>query len=109
MRIGKRTLEEEIVQYLNVYSKALIELMSIIPKSLYKILDARRQTTSKEDENLKEYILVNLCSVISKEEIRRLLKLAKNEFRSKYRVNKIMFEKLMRLQRKMRKVSQNFG
>lgn len=27
----KRTLEEAIVEYLNVYSKALIKLMSIIP------------------------------------------------------------------------------
>lgn len=39
---SKRTLEEATVEYLNVYSKALIELMTIIPKSLYDILDARR-------------------------------------------------------------------
>lgn len=85
---GKISLEEATIEYLNVYSKALIELMTVIPKSLYEILDARRQTTNKEDEGLKEHVLVNLCSVISKEEIDRLLKLEKNDFESKYRVNK---------------------
>lgn len=51
---GKRTLEEATVYYLNLYSKlSLIEIMSVIPKSLYEILDARRQTTNKEDERLK--------------------------------------------------------
>lgn len=94
MRMGKRTLEEAIVEYLNVYSKALIELMSVIPKSLYEILDVRRQTTNKEDERLKEYVLVNLCSIICKEEIERFLQLTKNEFKSKYKVNKIMFVKI---------------
>lgn len=42
---GKRKLEEATVEYLNVYRKSLIELMSKIAKSLYKVLDMRRETT----------------------------------------------------------------
>lgn len=61
---------------------------------MYDILDARRQIASKEDERLKEYVLVNLCSIITTEEIDRLLKLTKNEFKRKYRVNKIMLGKI---------------
>ncbi|XP_059070688.1 uncharacterized protein LOC131860308 [Cryptomeria japonica] len=38
---GKRTLEEATIEYVNVYRKALIELMSKIIKSLYKVLDMR--------------------------------------------------------------------
>lgn len=57
-------------------------------------MDARRQTYSKEDERLKEYVLVNLCSVITTKEIDRLLKLTKNEFKRKHRVNKIMLGKI---------------
>lgn len=100
---GKRTLEEVTVEYLNVYSKTLIELMSIIPKSLYDILDAKRQTTSKEDERLNEYVLVNLCSVITIEEIDRLLKLTKNKFRSKHRVKKSCQGRLMKLSRRLKR------
>lgn len=61
---------------------------------MYEILDARMLTTSKEDEKLKEYVLVNLCSDISKEEIDRLLQSTKSEFRSKHRVNKVMLGKI---------------
>lgn len=57
-------------------------------------MDAIRKTANKEDQRLKEYVLVNLCFVISKEEIVIILKLAKNEFRSKHRVNNIMFGKV---------------
>lgn len=71
----QRTIEEEIVQYMNVYSKTLIELSSMIPKELYDILDFKRHIASVEDERIKEYVLVNLSSVISKAEVDRLLKL----------------------------------
>ncbi|XP_059067434.1 uncharacterized protein LOC131858260 [Cryptomeria japonica] len=74
--------------------KALIDLSSMILKGLYDILDARRHTTSLEDERIKEYILVNLSSVISKAEVDRLLKLAKDIFKRKRRVNKIMYRKI---------------
>lgn len=52
----QRAIEESIVQYMDVYSKALIELSCMIPKKLYGILDARRHTTSLEDKRIKEYI-----------------------------------------------------
>lgn len=65
----------------------------MILKGLYEILDARRQKTSLEDDGMKEYVLVNLCLVISKSEIDKLLKISKSRFRSKTRVNKIMFRK----------------
>lgn len=57
-------------------------------------MDARRHTTSLEDEIIKEYVLVNLSSVISKVEVVRLLNIAKERFKSKKRVNKIMFGKI---------------
>lgn len=38
---SKRTLEEATTKYMNVYSKALIELMFEIPKSLYKFWEKR--------------------------------------------------------------------
>lgn len=53
---------------------------------------------------MKEYVLANLCSIISKEEIDRLLQLAKNEFRSKYRVNKIMFGKIDEVVKEVEKI-----
>lgn len=62
---------------MDVYSKELLELSSMISKSLYEILDARRHTKILEDERIKEYVLVNLSSVISKEEVVRILKHAK--------------------------------
>lgn len=77
---NQRAVEEAIVEYMDKFSKVLIELSSMIPKSLYDILDARRHTTSIEDERIKEYVLVNLSSVISRDEVTRSLKLAKDRF-----------------------------
>lgn len=82
----QRAIEEVVVEYMDVYSKTLIELTSMIPKSLYDILDARRHTTSLEDERIKEYVLVNLSSDIAKDEVITLLKLAKDRFQSKKRL-----------------------
>lgn len=65
---------------MDVYSKTLIELSSMIPKILYDILDVRRHTTILDDERIKEYALINLSSVISKDEVTRLLNLVKNKF-----------------------------
>ncbi|XP_059068979.1 uncharacterized protein LOC131859358 [Cryptomeria japonica] len=89
-----RAIKEVVVQYMNVYSKAFIQLSSMIPKGLYDILDARRHIDHLEDERIKEYILVNLSYIVSKVEVDRFLKLAKDRFRSKKRVNKIMREKI---------------
>lgn len=49
----QRAIEEVVVQYMNVFRKALLELSSMIPKELYEILDVWRHTTSLEDEILK--------------------------------------------------------
>lgn len=49
----QRSIEEAIIEYLNTYSKVLLEISSIILKDLYDILDARRHATSLEDERLK--------------------------------------------------------
>lgn len=89
---------------MNAYKKALIELMLVISKSLYDILDAKIQTTNKEDERLKEYILVNLCSIISKEEIDRFIKIEMKEFRNKYKVNKMMSEKIDEVAKEIEKI-----
>lgn len=79
---------------MDVYSKALIELSSMIPKSLYDILDARRHTTCLEDGRIQKYLLVNLIFVISKSDVVILLNLAKERFRRKKRVRKIMLGKI---------------
>lgn len=90
----QRSIEEAVVSYMDVCSKALIELSSMIPKILYDILDARRHTTSLYDERIKEYVLVNIFSVISKTVVVRLLNLANEIFQSKKRVNKLMLGKI---------------
>lgn len=43
---------------------------------------------------MKGYVLVNLCSIITKSEVDIILKIAKNKFRSKTRVNRIMLGKV---------------
>lgn len=68
----------------------------MIPKGLYEVLDARRHTTSLKDERIREYALVNLCYVISKTKFDGLLKIAKDIFRSKNRVKKIMLENILK-------------
>lgn len=66
----------------------------MILKGLYKIWDAERHTTNLEDKIMKEYVLVNLCLVISKSEVDIILKIVKSKFRRKTRVNRIMFVKI---------------
>lgn len=91
---GKRKQEEVTVEYMNVYSKALVELFIVIPKSVYEILDTRRLMACKEEDRLKEYVLVELCLVIAKAKMDRVLKVSNPEFSSKARVNKIMIGKI---------------
>ncbi|XP_057839638.2 uncharacterized protein LOC131049594 [Cryptomeria japonica] len=90
----QRVVEEAIGEYMDAYSKALIELASMFPKSLYDILDVRRHTTSEEDEKINEYVLMNLSFFISQDEVIRLLNLAKDIFQSKKRVNKLILGKI---------------
>lgn len=61
---GKRTLEEATIEYVNKYNKALSEIMLEIPRSLYDILDRRKETARIEEERIREYVLVQLCLVI---------------------------------------------
>lgn len=77
---GQRAIEKAIIEYMDVYSNTLIELAYMIPKSLYDILDVRRHTTNLEDERIKKYVLVNLSSIISIDEVIILLKLVKDKF-----------------------------
>lgn len=104
----QRSFEEAIIEYLNTYSKVLLEISSIILKELYDILDVRRHATSVEDERLKEYTLVNLCFVISKDEIQRILKILQENFRSKHGVNKIMFGKFVEVAKETERILRNF-
>lgn len=90
---GKRSLEEATIVYLNKYSKELIEIVSEILKSLYDILDMRKKTTRIEEERIREYELVQLCPVIAKTKVDKILKKNKERFRSKTHVNKIMIGK----------------
>lgn len=76
-----------------MYSRDLIEIMFEISKSLYDILEMRRRKKNNEEERLREYVLVELCPVIANEDIARILNEAKNEFKRKTRVNKIMIGK----------------
>lgn len=65
---------------MNKFNRALVEIMSEIPKNLYDVLETRRVSAQAEDERLRELILLNICSVIAKEEINRILEEAKKEF-----------------------------
>ncbi|XP_059071298.1 uncharacterized protein LOC131865151 [Cryptomeria japonica] len=89
-----RAIEEAVVHYMNSFSKALIERSSMIPKELYDSLDAQRHIASLEDERLKEYTLVKFCLDVTKDEIQRILVLAKENFQSRHRVNKIIFGRI---------------
>lgn len=53
----------------------------------------RRRYANKEEERLREYVLVELFPIIANEEIARILKEAKNEFSRKTGINKIMIRK----------------
>lgn len=76
----QREVREAIAEYIDIYIKALLELASMISKGLYDILDVRRHTSILEDDRIKECLLVNLSFVISRNEVTRLLKLAKDRF-----------------------------
>ncbi|XP_059072870.1 uncharacterized protein LOC131873701 [Cryptomeria japonica] len=90
---GKRSLEEATIVYLNKYSRALIEIASEVPKKIYDILDLRKETARIEKERIREYELVQLCRVIAKTKVDKILKENKERFRSKTKVNKIMIGK----------------
>lgn len=51
-----------------------------------------------------EYTLVNLCLVISKDEIQRILKLVQENFRSKHKVNKIIFGKFAEIAKETKRI-----
>lgn len=50
----QREIEEVVVQYMNKFSRALIELSSKIPKELYNTLDIQRNAVYRKDEEMKE-------------------------------------------------------
>lgn len=52
--------------------------------------------------------MVNTCSVISRDEVERLLILAKEKFRSKRRVNRIMFGKIDEVARETKQIVKDF-
>lgn len=89
----KITLEEAIVKYLKIFNRALVEIMSEIPKSLYDILEMRRNIAKAEDDRLKEYVIVNIYLVITIEEVKRIIKESLKHFIIKIRINKIMIGK----------------
>lgn len=77
--------------YMDVFSKALIELEKYLPKYLYSLIDGRRKSSSQMDREIKESELVNQCTSITIEEIDRLTLLAnKKEFKRKNKVNNLM-------------------
>lgn len=73
----KRAIEEEVVQYMNNFSRVIIKLSSMLPKELYDILDIQRNIVCRKDEEMQEYVLVNTCLVIYRDEVERFLKLEK--------------------------------
>ncbi|XP_057855729.2 uncharacterized protein LOC131065282 [Cryptomeria japonica] len=88
--VGKRSIKKTTIEYLNKYNRPLIEIMSEIRWSLYDIMDMRKETARIEEERIREYILVQLCPMIEKAKIDRILEENEKKFRSKKRVNKIM-------------------
>lgn len=68
--------------------------MSELPKALYEYLEMRRVNARNEEEQMRERILVDLCLVMSIEEMKNILNEAKRDFKSKTRVNKLMFGKI---------------
>ncbi|XP_059068609.1 uncharacterized protein LOC131859095 [Cryptomeria japonica] len=87
---SKRTLEEATVKYLNIFNRALVEIMFEIPRSLYDNLEMRKGSVKTKDEILREYVIVNLHNVIAIEEVKRILKEIRKAFRSKTKINKLV-------------------
>lgn len=87
--VDQRKVEEAVVLYLHNFRKILIELEKSIPKDLYNLIDARRLTPSRNDKEMKERELINVCTCITHDEVKRLIEEAnKKEFRSRNRVNR---------------------
>lgn len=55
----QRKIEEAVILYMDVFSKALIELEKYFPKDLYSLIDARKKSASQMDREIKESELVN--------------------------------------------------
>lgn len=88
---NQRQIEEAAILYIDVFSKALIELEKYLPKDLYSLIDARRKSASQMDREIKESELVNQCTNITIEEIDKLILLGnKKKFGRKNRVNSMM-------------------
>lgn len=93
--VDRRKGEEAVVLYLHNFSKILIELEKSIPKDLYNLIDARRIIASRTNKEMKEIELINVCTCITQDKVKRLIEEAnKKEFRSKNMVNKLMIGKV---------------
>lgn len=53
---------------------------------------------------MQEYVLVNTCPVISRDEVERLFKLAKEKFKSKRIINRIMLGKIDEVAKEIEKI-----
>lgn len=85
---------------MDVFSKALIKLEKYLPKDLYSLIDARRESASQMDREIKESELVNQCTSITIEEIDKLFLLSnKKEFRSKHRANDLKVDRVEEIRR----------
>lgn len=71
--VGQRVLEEAIINYLNNFNMTLVEIMPQFHKGLHEILEMRIVSAKTEEEKLREPILVDLCSVMSIEEMKPIL------------------------------------
>lgn len=66
--------EQATIKFLNKFNRALIEIVSKFPKSLYDVLEMRRDSAKEKDDRLREFVLVNICLVIVVEKIDKILK-----------------------------------
>lgn len=89
-KFDQRIIEEATIKHMNIFNKALIEIISSLLESLYEVLELRRLSSRTEQENLRKRILVDLCPEMSIEEMNSLLENSKKQFKRKTRVNKLM-------------------
>lgn len=90
----KKEIEEEILLYLDSFSRALIELEKILPKELYDKLEAKKLHAQTLDRQIKETKLVNLCPTITPLEMVDLInKTISFEFNPKHIINNLILER----------------
>lgn len=59
--------------YIDIYKKALVEILKEIPLSLYNKLESRRLDAINRDKEIKEVALLEQCGTINNGEMKRCI------------------------------------